>query len=177
MDGTTSPSLCLFNSYSTPPSCVLFLPLSFFFFPTNTIFHFLPTSVPASCGPSALLFYGFSSVSPTPAPHPLVLNGGFRTPQWSEERPFLHRHSLSTHLPEPPALLYLSLSSLFTFSYQPAFFFISIPPHTNSHSSHILRCTLTTDFSSFITYSHFSLSLLCFLWPLLCASLLYACFH
>lgn len=64
MDGTTSLPLSVSSTHTPRPlpvsSFFLFL---FFCFPTNTIFHFLPTSVPASCGPSALFFYGFSSVS------------------------------------------------------------------------------------------------------------------
>ena len=116
--------------------------LSFLLFlPTYTIFHFLSTSVPASCGPPALFGYWvFLSLSPTLAPHSLVLNGGFWTLQWSEERPFLHRPSLSNNPPEPPALLYLLLCSLFTFLSQ-----LSL-----SYHSHHAQQPHFTNFLSFI---------------------------
>lgn len=170
MDGTTSLPLAV-SSTHTPrplPVPVVFF-LLFFFLLLLLLSHqhnLSLSSVPASCGPSARFLYGFSlSLSPTPPPPPelpLALNGGFWTPQWSEERPFLHRLSFSTH-PNPCFSI---------FSFLPAFFFLHWT-RSNNHSS----CILNNNITVFITYSHLSFSLLSFLWPSLCASMPNASFH
>lgn len=141
MDGTTSFPLLL--GFSTPPSCACCLPFSSFP-PTQSFTFFrnqsLHLEVPLLC-----FFMGFSSVSLSRwwPHHPLVLNGGFQTSQWSEERPFLPSPQ-SLHPPACPLLtccflLYLPFPSCqLSVQYQPY--------HTPAASVHIyfrIQCNVT----------------------------------
>ena len=149
-----------------PVPVVLFLLPFFFFFasspPTQSFTFRRHQSPQLSRSLHSFSLWVFLRASPTPAPHPLVLNGGFWTRRWSGGKTFS---------PPPRPLnspLCSRILSLFTSSYLPAFFYVLIPPRTNS--------AYTRNVTDFSTYSDLSVSLPSFIWPSLCASLLYACF-